>query len=110
MLPTHLPHPGIRIPPSQRRGVGEVCDEPLDLRMQLTELLPIAMERVQQLTVDVELSLRPGAVADSHGPRTAPALQMREFAFAEVVLSADAVHDLQRVLTAGAPPGRARHE
>src|ERR1700730_14423266 len=44
MLPAHLPHPGIRILPPRSRGVGDVCDESLYLRLQRTELLLIAME------------------------------------------------------------------
>src|SRR5262249_42428222 len=59
---------------------------------------------------DVELGLRPGAVADAHRARVPPAAQVGQLALAEVVLAADAVHDLQRAVVAGAAPGRAGHE
>src|SRR5439155_25595455 len=57
-------------------------------------------------TVDIELRLAPGAVADTHGLRFAPACEVRQFALGQVVLAADAVHDLQRRAAAG----RAGHE
>ena len=74
--------------------------------MQLAELLAVDVQRVEQLAVDVELRLAPGAVADAHGLRVAPAGEVWQLALAEVVLAADPVHDLQR----GASAGRARHE
>src|SRR6516165_1410532 len=74
--------------------------------MQLTELLAVEVQGVEQLAVDVELGLVPGPVADPHRRRVAPPAQVRKLALAEVMLTADAVHDLQR-----APPARrARHE
>ena len=77
--------------------------------MQLAELLVVEVQRVEQLAVDVELGLAPGAVADPHGARVAPAAQVRELALGEVVLAADAVHDLQRAVPPAAA-GRAGHE
>ena len=78
--------------------------------MEVAEPLVIEVERVEELAVDVELGLAPGAVADAHGRRVAPAAQVRELTLAEIVLAADAVHDLERVHVAGAAAGRARHE
>src|SRR6516225_701257 len=77
--------------------------------MQLSELLAVQVERVDQLSVDVELGLAPSAVADPDGSGVTPAAQVRQLALAEVVLAGDPVHDLQRSL-AGSSPGRARHE
>src|SRR2546430_2844541 len=105
-LAAHLPHPRIGLGPAGGSHVGEVRDEFLDLRVQLAELLAVEVERVQQLAVHVELRLAPGAVAHAHGPRVAPAGQVRQLALRQIVLAADAVHDLQR----GAASGRAGHE
>ena len=49
---------------------------------------------VEQLAVDVELALVPRAVADAHRCAVAPAGQVRELALGQVVLAADAEHDL----------------
>ena len=72
--------------------------------MQLAELLVVEVQRVEQLAVDVELCLAPGAVADPDGRRVAPPAQVRQLALGEVVLAADPVHDLQRVLSPAPPP------
>ena len=78
--------------------------------MQVAELLPVEVERVEQLAVDVELGLAPGAVAHAHGPALAPAAQVRQLALGQVVLAADPVHDLQRAVLPRHPAGRAGHE
>ena len=65
-LAAHLPHARVRLAPAPRGGVGELGDERLDLRVQLAELLAVEVQRVEQLAVDVELGLVPGAVADAH--------------------------------------------
>ena len=72
--------------------------------MQLAELLAVEVQRVEQLAVDVELGLVPGAVADPHRARVAPAAQVRQLALGQVVLAADPVHDLQRVGPRAPPP------
>src|SRR5262245_62311682 len=92
----HLPHPGVLLVPSARGRVRELGDELLDLRVQLPEPLVVEVQRVEQLAVDVELTLPPCAVADPDGARVAPAAQVRELALAQVVLPRDAVHDLER--------------
>ena len=108
-LAAHLPDARVGLAPAARRGVGEVGDERLDLRVQLAEPLAVEVQRVEQLAVDVELDLVPRAVADAHGRRVAPAAQVLQRALGQVVLAADPVHDLQRAL-AGAAAGGARHE
>ncbi len=97
-LAPHLPHSGVGFDPATRRGVCEIGHEGLDLRMELTEPLLVEVQRVEQLTVDVELHLTPSAVADAHRARVAPTAQVSERALAEVVLTADPIHDLERPL------------
>ena len=77
-LAAHLPHPRVGLVPAARRGVGQVGDELLDLRVQLTEPLTVKMQRVEQLAVDVELDLIPGAVPNPDRARVAPAAQVRK--------------------------------
>ena len=108
-LAAHLPHAGVGLAPAPRGGVREIGDEPLDLRVELAELLAVQVQRVEQLAVDVELGLAPGAVADADRGRVAPAAQVGQLALGEVVLAADPVHDLQRAL-ARPSAGRAGHE
>ena len=108
-LPAHLPHAGVLAAPALRGGVGQVCHELLDLGMQIAEALPVEMKRVQQLAVHVELRLVPGAVADAHRARVAPAAQVRQLALGEVVLPADPVHDLEGAAL-HATAGAAGHE
>ncbi len=109
-IAAHLPHALVLLLPPAGGRVGELGHEALDLRMQLAELLVVEVDGVEELTVDIELGLVPGAVADPHRRRVAPAAQVRERALREVVLAADAVHDLQRVVGARTATGGARHE
>ena len=53
--------------PAAGGRVGELRDEVLDLGVQLAEPLAVQIEHLEQLPVDVELDLVPGAVADPHG-------------------------------------------
>ena len=92
----HLPHAGVALLPALGGGVRELGDELLDLGMKLAELLVVDPERVEQLAVDVELGLAPGAVPDTDGARVAPAGKVGELSLGEVVLAADPVHDLER--------------
>src|SRR3954463_6801769 len=94
-LAAHLPHPRVRLVPARGRGVGEKGDELWNSRMQPPELLAVQVQGVQQLAVDVELCLAPGAVADAHWLRVAPAAQVRQLALGQVVLPAYPIHDLQ---------------
>jgi hypothetical protein len=64
--------------------------------MELPQPLAVQIERVQQLAEHVELGLGPGPVPHPHGTGVAPSAQMRQLALGQVVLAADAVHDLQR--------------
>ena len=51
--------------------------------------------RAEQLAVDVELALVPGAVADADRLAVPPPGEVRELALGEVVLAPDAEHDLE---------------
>ena len=108
-LAAHLPDARVLLAPAPRRRVGQVGDEAWISGMQVAEPLAVEVQRVEQLAVDVELGLVPGAVADAHRARVAPAAQVRQLALGQVVLAADPVHDLQRALARPAA-GRARHE
>jgi hypothetical protein len=101
-LTAHLPHPGVLLHPAARRGVGEVRDERLNLRMQLAEHLAVHPDRVQQLAVHVELDLVPCAVPDPDRRRVPPAAEVRELTLRQVVLATDPVHDLERALACAA--------
>ena len=50
----------------------------LHLGMEVAHLALAQVQAVQELAVDVELLLRPGAVADPHGGGVAPAAQVRQ--------------------------------
>ncbi len=104
---SHMPASRLAASAARRRRRGR--RRTLDLRVEVAELLAVEVDRVQQLAVDVELGLVPGAVADAHRARVAPAAQVRKLALGQVVLAADPVHDLKRALARPAA-GRARHE
>src|SRR5215218_1585746 len=108
-LAAHLPYARVGLLPAPGGRAGEVGHEPLDLRVQLAELLPVEPEGVEQLAVDVELDLVPGPVPHAHGRGLAPAAEVRQLALGEVVLAPDPVHDLERALARTAA-GRAGHE
>ena len=101
-LAAHLPDPLVLLPPPARGRVG-ARDEELPPgggpRVVRVELGDEPVGRAQQLAVDVDLPLGPGAVADADGPARAPPRQVRQRALAEVVLPADAEHDLQVATT-----------
>ncbi len=72
-------HPGHRLPAGMRgresEGVG-------------------SENRIHRLTVDVQLKLVSGAVAEPHRPRTSPSFQVVEGLLFQVGAAVDAVHDL----------------
>lgn len=49
----------------------------------------------EQLAVDAQLALRPGAVAGAHRSAAPPAAEPLQGALGEAALTADAEHDLQ---------------
>ena len=66
--------------------------------------------RVEQLAVDVELALVPRTVADPHGTAVPPSGEMRQLALGQVVLAADAEHDLQVAASLDLRRRRGGHE
>ena len=66
--------------------------------------------RAEQLPVDVDLLLVPGAVAHPDRPAVPPAAQVGERPLGQVVLAADAEHDLQRLVRPDAARAGGGHE
>ncbi len=99
-LTPHLPDALVWLAPRRRGGVGDTFEEDSIGLGDLAHLLPQAVDGVEQLAVDVGLVLVPGAVAHPYRSAAAPAVQVRQLALDQVVLAADAVHDLQAVLLA----------
>jgi hypothetical protein len=58
-----------------------------------------AVNRAEQLAVDVKLTLLPRSVADPHRGRSSPTLQVRQLALGQIPFAADAKHDLQVAAT-----------
>jgi hypothetical protein len=56
------------------------------------------MEAIEQLTVDVELALPIGAIADPHRAPAAIAVEMLQDLLGQPLAAVDPVHDLQRAI------------
>ena len=108
-LAADLPDAVVRLVPARRGRVGEAHQEVAGVPAQHAELVAKLKRRVEQLAVHVELRLVPGAVADPDRRAVPPARQVRQGALGEVVLAADAEHDLQRPVR-GRTGGGAGHE
>ena len=111
----NLPDAVILLVPTPGGGVGHLDEELSGGRREVRRLVPLvgrgerphaALDRIedavgqpmhgaQQLSVDVELALAPGPVADPNGCRPAPALQVGQLPFGQVPLAADPEHDLE---------------
>ena len=64
------------------------------------------MHGAEQFSIDVELALAPGTVADPHGDGLPPARQVGQLPLGQVALAADSEHDLQvAVLLEGSGSG-----
>ena len=96
-LAADLPDALVLLTPARGGGVGEIGEEAAGGRAEPLELLGESVHRVEQLAVDVDLALVPGAVADAHGRAVAPTAQVRQLALGEVAFATDAEHDLQVV-------------
>ncbi len=97
-LAADLPDPLVRVAPTPRGRVRARHEELPPFRragMVRVQLRHEPVGRAEQLPVDVDLALVPGTVAHPHGAAVAPAREMAELALGEVVLAADAEHDLQ---------------
>ena len=59
------------------------------------ELIEKSVRGAEQLAIDVDLALVPRVVTDPDWAGVAPATQMRQLPFGQVLLAADTEHDLQ---------------
>ena len=73
----------------------------LDLVQRSRDQAVVLVDQVHQITERVVLPLMVGVVADAYGLRAFVAAQMLENRFRQLPLSADAVHDLERVPVGG---------
>ena len=83
--------------PARGGGVGGPDQELTFRGFEPVELFGERPGGVQELAEHVELELAPGCVADADGPAVPPAREVGELALGEVVLAADAEHDLEVV-------------
>ena len=77
---------------------AHAIEEPAGVVVDVVELVGKPERGAEQLAVDVDLQLVPGAVAHSHRRAALPPLEVRKGALGQVVLAADAEHDLQAVV------------
>ena len=75
--------------------VGQIGQELPGGRRHPVDLVGEPDGGVEQLAVDVELALVPGAVADPHRGAVPPAAEVLQLPLGEIALAADAEHDLQ---------------
>ena len=108
-LPADLPDALVALHPSRCGGVGGVDEEGARGRVEATQLVDQAARGAEELAVDVELTLGPCAIADAHRTAVAPSREMIEGAFGQVMLTADAEHDLQIRTMTDLCGDRARH-
>src|SRR6266571_2757779 len=92
---TYLPDALVRLLPTCCRRIGNLDQEGACDLIELTELVAEEASRAEELTVDIELALIPGPVADAHRSAGTPSSQVAECALAEVVLAANSEHDLE---------------
>lgn len=98
----HLPNALVGLAPPVGRAVGQVRQHTGQLRFQASACArQVDMRRIEQVAVDVELTLSGRAVAHAHGPRAAVPLQVTQLGLGHVGAAVDAVHDLQAA--AGSP-------
>ena len=97
-LAAHLPDALVALAPPGRGRVGAGHEEPPGVVVDVVEVVAQLVGGAEQLAVDVDLLLVPGAVADAHRAAVPPALQVRQRSLGEVVLTTDAEHDLQAVV------------
>src|SRR5438093_5442217 len=83
------------LPPTCGSGIGNLDQEVACNLVESTELILQAVRRIEELPVDVELALIPGAIADAHRATVTPSRQVIERAFREVTFATDPEHNLQ---------------
>src|SRR5680860_392368 len=90
-----LPQTLVGVSPPPGGCVGNLDQELARRGIQNLPLVGEAVSSVQQLTVDINLTLVPGAVTDSYRTAVAPPREMGQRALGQISLSADSEHDLQ---------------
>src|SRR5882724_11173713 len=90
-----LPDPMVRLAPAPEGRVGHGAKKSRRLGRERACLLAQPLHRAQQLAIDVELALVPGAVPDPHRTAVTPAAEVRQLALRQVALSAHPEHDLE---------------
>jgi hypothetical protein len=94
-LAATLPDPLVGLPPDARRGLDLAAERLPELAGEVLLDLDVDVDRVEEGTVDVVLTLVVGGVPYPDGTCPLIALQVVEGALMEVLLPADPVHDLK---------------
>ena len=100
-LAADLPDPGVGLPPVLQRLVDLLVQDRPDPSVDVVGGLEVQVDRVQQGAPDVVLVLVVRGVADPHRTRVGVAGQVIELVLLQLLLAADAVHDLQVLVPAG---------
>src|SRR5258708_7885090 len=104
-LSTHLPDTLVRFLPMRCCRVSNRDQKFARRFVKLPDLVAKETDRTEDFTVNIELALLPCVITDAHRLASTPASQVAERPFAEVVLTADAKHDLK----SGTPLHLRRH-
>ncbi len=99
--PAHLPDPLVGLAPAGLEPVEDLAGQPPGRVGRLEALIARLVESVDDLAVDVELTLVRCAVADANGLRAFVPGEPGQLELREPPLSRDAVHDLQILRRAG---------
>src|SRR5262245_32579233 len=97
---THLPDPPVFLNPTLSRGIGATCEETAGFVVDVAEQIDEPDGGTPQLSVHVDLLLFPRPVANPHGSTVSPTPKVGQRALGELTLTADAEHDLQRLVAA----------
>src|SRR4029453_9615283 len=97
---THLPDPMILLNPTLSRGVGATREEPFGAVVDVAQLFNEPEGGAPQLSVHVNLVLVPRPVPHPHGSTVSPSPQVGQGTLGQIALTADAEHDLQRLVAA----------
>ena len=99
--PAHLPNSLVRLAPDGFEVIKESAPDrrrPLDRGQAVQTGLKYC---VGDFTVDIELELHGGGIANAHGTRAIEPGEPRHLPFDQASLSSKSVHDLQLIRTAG---------
>ena len=94
-ISAYLPDPLVGFLPLDRSGVSHLNQKVACGLVELPKLVAKEANRAEEFSINVELALLPGAVADAYRLAGPPSSQVAERALAEIMLTADSEHDLQ---------------